>query len=534
MSSQWLLFFLLELLNVTLKLCSCTIRSTDCPQSAKISDITSLKRISETSFSETSEGATQEISKSFREPKMFLPSPEHRTRSVHFLPGSIGFKSAHRILPSLDIDDFHLNWNAGTQRILNPHHAMPLNRKHHVRDKTRASPHRPQQLPQYSRRSGLGFAPQIHPRPSRRPPSTTGEQAVDIPAEVLQLLPGTVRRVYDHYSATTATPTTTTTKPPVIWFPDLSAECEEEEAAASSPSGGGSFNAFTFLAMAVSITNLVSLLASNSNNNINNNNNNNNLNNDNVLDGNEDNNNNNLDLLTMVTFAGRKKRALILPNDTFSDSEGQLTPDPEDVAAGVALLFLRVWYQTTRTMGDAVATDSLGTAPRNVYDVDITSDISTTHGSVSGDEVSADDLNADSGNVFHGIHAANILQKAPGGAIEDSVASKDSNPTRSLTGEGKNGQSPQEGCVLRALCQANKMSTGFGKLGEDIAEVMSAAFVEFLPGWESARWPLSVAGSRGRSGADCLSLYRCSLPGWNGITADEFERHMIHSLPHMY
>ena len=96
-----------------------------------------------------------------------------------------------------------------------------------------------------------------------------------------------------------------TAAPPVVWFPDLSDECETP-----TKSTGSSFNAFGFLAFVLSAVNLVSLLSSNVNNNINNNNNNNNNNDNNDINTNENNGNTNQNVLNQVMISpGRRRRA---------------------------------------------------------------------------------------------------------------------------------------------------------------------------------------------------------------------------------
>ncbi|XP_043207275.1 putative uncharacterized protein DDB_G0287457 [Amphibalanus amphitrite] len=104
---------------------------------------------------------------------------------------------------------------------------------------------------------------------------------------------------------------TTSAAPPVVWFPDLSDECEPPAKSSSS------FNAFGFLAFVLSAVNLVSLLSSNVNNNINNNNNNNNNNDNNDINTNEDNANTNQNVLNQVMIApGRRRREAALKDNS--------------------------------------------------------------------------------------------------------------------------------------------------------------------------------------------------------------------------
>ena len=50
----------------------------------------------------------------------------------------------------------------------------------------------------------------------------------------------------------------------------------------------------------------------------------------------------------MVSFAGRRRRDLSFSNGTDFTAMEDFVSTPDDVAAGVALLFLRLWYQSTR------------------------------------------------------------------------------------------------------------------------------------------------------------------------------------------
>ncbi|XP_042875932.1 uncharacterized protein LOC122255726 [Penaeus japonicus] len=292
-------------------------------------------------------------------------------------------------------------------------------------------------------------SPESYPRRPLTPPGAPGGE--DIPLEVLQVLPDAVKGVYARYGPSPPAPTTTA-KPPVVWFPDLNAECEEAE------SGGGGFSALSFLAMVVSIVNLVSILASNANNNLNNNNDNNNINNANIQDSNEDNNNNNLDIFTMVTFAGRRRRDLsaLLLNATRTQDD-LFTPTPEDVAAGVGVIFLRAWYQST------------------------------------------------------------LLAPPLGHRRDEREEVVRGNTTRKTTSATARGAwSP--GCVQRVVCEANRESAAMGGLAEDVAEVLSAAYAEFLPAHTPSRPSLLRAASRGRSGWDCPATYQCDREQWAAVT----------------
>ncbi|XP_045104605.1 uncharacterized protein LOC123500048 [Portunus trituberculatus] len=74
------------------------------------------------------------------------------------------------------------------------------------------------------------------------------------------------------------------------------------------------------------------------------------------------------------------------------------------------------------------------------------------------------------------------------------------------------------GCALLALCEANERSAAFGQLGEDVAEVLSVAFVDHLQEaivevkGERERAGLLRAGGRGRTcwrSACCAFHYPC-------------------------
>ncbi|XP_071527848.1 uncharacterized protein [Panulirus ornatus] len=303
-------------------------------------------------------------------------------------------------------------------------------------------------------------------RPGAPGPRSKGEGLLstqDLPPEVLQLLPETVAKVYQRYAPT---PTTTTTaKPPVVWFPDLNKEC-----ASPGGSGGGGFNAFTVLAMVVSLVNLVSILDTNANNNNNNNNDNNNLNNDNIQVGNENNNNNNLDLLTMVSFGGRRRRRRhfdVAHNHTAAGRHA--APAPDEVAAGVGVLFMRAWYQATlqeptRPQGVVV----VATAPHHP-------------------DPSEKSLRWEISGQFE----TSSTSPAGGGSSLGSLASRE--------------------CVMRSLCEANHASAWLGPLARDVAEVLSVSFVDLLLHPESGSWKSSLlrAAGRGRSGWDCQAIYAC-------------------------
>ncbi|KAK7072268.1 hypothetical protein SK128_020751 [Halocaridina rubra] len=311
--------------------------------------------------------------------------------------------------------------------------------------------------------------------------TTTFPLDVDIPREVMQLLPSTVRKVYSNYVATSKPPPQPTTQPPVIWFPDLDTECEESSYSGASSRGG--FSAFSFLAMVVSITNLVSLLASNANNNINNNNNNDNINNDNILDGNEANNNNNLDVFTMVTFAGRKRRHLNHLEDVFTslrDDQSDFIPTAEDVVAKVGLHFLRTWYLATQILPSGTM--------NGIPDIQI--------------------------GGFNEEAYSSFLNNSKGGTQRLKQDSLLHLTSYSILDVMKTNQEPSKSCVKRSLCEANFHSSALGKLGADVSEVLTAAFVEFLPKWETSRGSLSRAGERGRSGWECSVTYQCSDSEW--------------------
>ncbi|XP_069994194.1 uncharacterized protein [Penaeus vannamei] len=302
----------------------------------------------------------------------------------------------------------------------------------------------PQPQTSFKKRSSLRNAHENYPRRPLTHPGAAG--AEDIPLEVLQVLPDAVKGVYARYAPPPAAPASTA-KPPVVWFPDLNAECEE------AASGGGGFNALSFLAMVVSVVNLVSILASNANNNLNNNNDNNNINNANIQDSNEDNNNNNLDIFTMVTFAGRRRRDLSALLNATATHEDPFAPTPEDVAAGVGVIFLRAWYQGT-----------LLTPPLALQEDDL-------EGGVRG------------------------------------------NASRRTT--SRRTWSP--GCLGRVVCEANRESAALGSLAEDVAEVLSAAYSEFLPARTPNRPSLLRAASRGRSGWDCPATYKCDREEWAAV-----------------
>ncbi|XP_069994257.1 uncharacterized protein [Penaeus vannamei] len=199
----------------------------------------------------------------------------------------------------------------------------------------------------------------ILPRtPHQRTPQDAPLMA-PLPREVMDVLPGAISRVMSSYRRSSS-PTTTTTEPPVIWFPNQSEECEQD-------SGGGSFSTFSLLALLMSATNLVGILASNANNNLNNNNNNDNLNNNNVQDSNENNANNNGNVFTMVTFgAGRRKRRRRSSRGVEEAKEEEERKEeemcwtseveylsPEEVSAVVAMEFLRAYLHAglTRDVG---------------------------------------------------------------------------------------------------------------------------------------------------------------------------------------
>lgn len=127
-----------------------------------------------------------------------------------------------------------------------------------------------------------------------------------------------------------------------------------------------------------------------------------------LQDSNEDNNNNNLDIFTMVTFAGRRRRDLSALLNATATHEDPFAPTPEDVAAGVGVIFLRAWYQGT-----------LLTPPLGPQEDDL-------EGGVRG------------------------------------------NASRRTT--SRRTWSP--GCLGRVVCEANRESAALGSLAEDVAEVL--------------------------------------------------------------
>ncbi|XP_042224498.1 uncharacterized protein LOC121868245 isoform X1 [Homarus americanus] len=307
--------------------------------------------------------------------------------------------------------------------------------------------------------------------PPRIPPDE------NIPLEVLQLLPDAVKGVYSRYSTTTST-----AKPPVIWFPNTTPECE-------TSGGSSSFNTFSFLAMVVSVTNLVSILASNANNNLNNNDDNNNVNNDNIQGGNENNNNNNLDLLTMVTFGGRKRRHLQLLTTNNSLPQHHLTPILDDVTAGTGVLFLRAWYRSTRAV------------------------------------VADDDVQTDEEKV-----QVKVKSSASNSRDEEWIKLPFWENTGGYSATPKVKSLASLGCIKRSLCEANHRSVALGRLAHDVAEVLSVAFVDFLmPGSSSSSWRSALlrAGGRGRSGWDCEATYQCDPQEWAGLNAYHHHHHPL-------
>ena len=181
------------------------------------------------------------------------------------------------------------------------------------------------------------------------------------------------------YPPPTAAPlpatTSTTTSPPVVWFPDLSDECEKPAKSSSA------FNAFGFLAFVLSAVNLVSLLSSNVNNNINNNNNNNNNNDNNDINTNEDNANTNQNVLNQVMISpGRRRRSPtreerthtqttpanqsrtsprdsnhLVNTETYRETELHPEVDPAEVSLLVVLSVLTAWREAVLT-GDLCCT----------------------------------------------------------------------------------------------------------------------------------------------------------------------------------
>ncbi|XP_063865724.1 uncharacterized protein LOC135103441 [Scylla paramamosain] len=299
----------------------------------------------------------------------------------------------------------------------------------------------------------------------RRPQEGNGDahEEQGVPQEVLNLLPSAVKGVYSHFSHAHAHPAAhpaaqpaTTTTPPVVWFPDLNKECDD-----GGGGGDDGFSTFSFLAMVVSVVNLISLLHSTANNNNNNNNNNddnNNVNNANMQAANEDNNNNNLGILTMVMFGGRRRRDLYSSSPSPSSSSissSSSSSSPEDVAAAVGLFFLKAWLQV----------------------FGFTSTSASLHNSTT------------------------TLPPTPTLLAPDDVVGR-------AGGCGK----------LRALCEANERSAALGQLGKDVAEVLSVAFVDHLQEAtveveeRGGRAGLLQAGGRGRAccrSACCALHYPC-------------------------
>ena len=205
---------------------------------------------------------------------------------------------------------------------------------------------------------------------SRRPRSFASRDRAPAP-RLPGARPSWVTRRRRYYAPPTASPlpatSGTTTAPPVVWFPDLSDECEQPTKSYSS------FNAFGFLAFVLSAVNLVSLLSSNVNNNINNNNNNNNNNDNNDINTNEDNANTNQNVLNQVMIApGRRRRQALhedsspteprrrspeaAPVSESSDHDAAAgedaatwQPDPEEVSLLVVFSFLLAWSEATVT-----------------------------------------------------------------------------------------------------------------------------------------------------------------------------------------
>ncbi|XP_042875923.1 ras guanine nucleotide exchange factor P-like [Penaeus japonicus] len=203
------------------------------------------------------------------------------------------------------------------------------------------------------------------PRPPMQRTPQDAPLVAPLPREVMDVLPGAISRVMSSYRRASSS-TTTTTEPPVIWFPNQNEECEQD-------SGGGGFSAFSLLALVMSATNLVGILASNANNNLNNNNNNDNINNNNVQDSNENNANNNGNVFTMVTFGAGRKRSRRRRRGVEGEVEGEVEEDdksvcwtseveflsPEEVSAVVALEFLRAYLHAGLTRDPGCLSRSL-------------------------------------------------------------------------------------------------------------------------------------------------------------------------------
>ncbi|XP_042224500.1 GATA zinc finger domain-containing protein 16-like isoform X3 [Homarus americanus] len=179
------------------------------------------------------------------------------------------------------------------------------------------------------------------------------------PREVMEALPGAISRVMTAYNPSIKDPTTTTTQPPVIWFPNQQEDCQQENS-------GGGFSTFSLLALLMSATNLVGILASNANNNLNNNNNNDNNNNNNIQDGNENNANNNANIFTRITTGTGKKRRRRRKREEKREEKDDVcwvreeeTLTAEEVSSVVSLGFLRSYLQASLTTQPSCLTRSL-------------------------------------------------------------------------------------------------------------------------------------------------------------------------------